>query len=268
MSKLPSPLELKAKLSAGAKALSVKKARDDEIRRIFLNESDKLLLIIGPCSAHCPDTVLEYMGLLADVARDVQPQILIVPRIYTAKARSATRGFMGILHEGAGGLTAARRLHLNILEQTGLSGADEMLYPALVPYFSDLVSYFAVGARSVQNQEHRLVAGGLNLPVGMKNPLCGDLKAMEAAVNAALSPQEFIFRDDFVKTKGNPLAHGVLRGYTAPDGSHRPNYNAACKFQTPIIIDASHSNSAKNPLKQREIIIESLKHRQKSLKGL
>ncbi|MDR2167938.1 MAG: 3-deoxy-7-phosphoheptulonate synthase [Clostridiales bacterium] len=258
---MPTAEELKAEFRPSASTVEIKAARDAEIRRIFLGRAEKLLLIIGPCSAHCPELTLEYVGQLAEVASEAGDKILIVPRVYTAKARSASMGFMGLIHAGAGGLKAARRLHLDVLEQTGLSTADELLYPALLPYFSDLVSYFAVGARSVLNQEHRLVASGLNLPVGMKNPLCGDLAAMQAAICAAKSPQEFIFRDNFVKTGGNPLAHGVLRGGRAP------NYRQAAELDIPIIIDASHGNSGKNPLKQREVILDVLKNRPKNLKG-
>ena len=254
--KLPSPCELKEVLRPGTAAIAAKAARDAEIASIIAGVAPcrpKLLMIIGPCSAHCPDAVLEYTLLLAATAGEVASKMVIVPRVYTAKPRSATRGYMGLIHE-KGGLLAARKLHLDVLEQTGLSTADELLYPALLPYFDDLVSYFAVGARSVRNQEHRLVASGIAAPVGMKNPLCGDLSAMEAAVRAAQSPHRFIFRNAFVRTKGNALAHGVLRGMDAA-----PNHHKASTMAAPVIIDCSHGNSGKNPLKQRDVALASIK---------
>ena len=250
---LPTPEELRKELPLSQADLGKKCIRDAQIKSALTGTGAPYLLIIGPCSAHCYDAVMEYAELLKRLAHDVSEQFLIVPRVYTAKPRTAGVGYMGMLHE-PNGLYTARKLHLDILEQFGLSCADEMLYPSLLPYFDDLIGYFAVGARSVLNQEHRLVASGINLPVGIKNPLSGDLNDLEAAVNSANSPHEFIFRDNFVQTGGNPLAHGILRG--AIDA---PNYAQAGKLNMPIIIDASHGNSCKNPLNQREVAIEALK---------
>ncbi|MCL2350622.1 MAG: 3-deoxy-7-phosphoheptulonate synthase [Defluviitaleaceae bacterium] len=267
--KLPSPEKLKLELSPNKMAIAAKSQRDAEIADILQGRSDKLLLIVGPCSAHDPAAVLEYAKLLAGVARDVKDKILIIPRVYTSKPRTASMGFMGLIHE-KNGLYAARKLHLDILEQTHLSCADELLYSALLPYFDDLVSYFAIGARSVQNQEHRLVASGLSMPVGMKNPTSGALDDMTAAINSANAPHEFIFRDNLVKTGGNPLAHAVLRGFSAPDGGCIQNYNQAPLLQHPVIIDISHCNSAKNPKNQCVVALDALELRKKSpnIKGL
>jgi len=258
---LPSPEEMKERLAPSNKAKKIKTTRDASIANILGDcppplgtvPSPSLLLIIGPCSAHCPSAVLEYIEKLSKVATDVSSKILIIPRVYTAKPRTAGTGYMGLLHE-PNGLFTARKLHLDILENFGLSCADEMLYPALMPYFDDLISYFAVGARSVLNQEHKLVASGLNIPVGMKNPLSGDLKAMQAAVAAAHKPHDFIFRGNFIQTSGNPLAHGVLRGQ-----ADAPNYTRSHELNMPLIIDASHGNSCKNPLNQRNVALDALK---------
>jgi len=255
---LLSPTQMKAQLAPSTKAKATKAKRDAQIADILVGATvptrPRLLLIVGPCSAHCPDAVMEYMAKLAIIADDISEKVLIIPRVYTAKPRTSGMGYMGILHE-KDGLFKARKLHLDILENFGLSSADEMLYPALVPYFCDLVSYFAIGARSVLNQEHRLVASGLNVPVGIKNPLSGDLEAMQAAVNAVQKPHEFIFRDSFVQTKGNKLAHGVLRG-----AADAPNHKQAHKLDMPIIVDASHGNSCKNPLNQRAVALEAIKN--------
>jgi len=253
---LPSPDEIKVSLAPSDRAKSVKTARDIEIADILKGTNTaypKLLLIIGPCSAHCPDAVMEYMGKLSAVAQDVSDKIFVIPRVYTAKPRTAGTGYMGLLHE-PDGLFKARKLHLDILEKFGLSCADEMLYPTLVPYFDDLVSYFAIGARSVLNQEHKLVASGLKVPVGMKNPLSGDLEAMQAAINAAQQAHKFIFRDIFVQTSGNALVHGVLRGQ-----ADAPNYTRSHELNMPLIIDASHGNSCKNPLNQRAVVLDAIK---------
>jgi 3-deoxy-7-phosphoheptulonate synthase len=174
---------------------------------------------------------------------------------------------MGMLHE-KDGLHTARKLHLDVLEQTGLSAADELLYPSLLPYFDDLISYFAVGARSVLNQEHRLVASGINVPVGIKNPLCGSISDMEAAISAAGAPHNFIYRDSEVKTKGNPLAHGILRG------GKTPNYTQANTASSAIIIDVGHGNSGKDPTNQISVALDVMKLRKKepllskTIKGL
>ena len=260
ISTLPTPIQIKKELAPSQKALDTKRMRDADIKMALLGKSKQKLLIIGPCSAHCYDAVMEYMSLLAPVAKSMQGKFIVIPRVYTAKPRTQGVGYMGMLHE-PNGLQNARKLHLDILEQFGLSCADELLYPSLLPYFDDIVSYFAIGARSVQNQEHRLVASGMHVPVGIKNPLSGDLNDLVAAVGSAQSPHGFIFRDNFVKTSGNPLAHGILRG-----AADAPNYAKANELNIPIIIDASHGNSCKNPLNQLEVATEAIK--MKNVRGV
>jgi len=257
--KLPSPEQLQANLFLSEFAIEDKAARDAEIASILAYDTcsnaapPKLLMLVGPCSAHCPDAVLEYVEKLAKTAQDVKEKIIIIPRVYTAKPRSSSKGYMGLVHQN-GGLFAARKLHLDIVKDYGLSCADEMLYPGLIPYFIDLISYYAVGARSVSNQEHRLTASALNIPVGMKNPISGDLSEMRAAVSAARSPQEFIFCNNFVRTKGNPLAHAVLRG--TPQGA---NYEESGKLDMAVIVDASHGNSGKDPQNQKKVALSAIK---------
>ncbi|MCL2235816.1 MAG: 3-deoxy-7-phosphoheptulonate synthase [Defluviitaleaceae bacterium] len=248
---LPSPKELKTLLPAPQRETA-------EIREILCGGDKRLLLVIGPCSAHDPDAVLEYAHRLASLAQEVSDKILIVMRVYTAKPRTDCRGFLGLLHEPEG-LHKARKLHLDILEQTGLPTADELLYPALLPYFDDLVSYFAVGARSVENQEHRLVASGIKSPVGMKNPMSGDLAPMYAAISAAKSPHSFIYRNSLVQTGGNPFAHGILRGGTMPNYDEK----TLLGLSEPVIVDCNHGNSNKNPDCQRSVALDVLKTRKK-----
>ncbi|MCL2620012.1 MAG: 3-deoxy-7-phosphoheptulonate synthase [Defluviitaleaceae bacterium] len=246
---LPTPEELKNQLK-------LKVSKNNNIGAILRGEDSRLLLIIGPCSVHDPDAVIEYAHKLVDLAQYASGKVLIVMRVYTAKPRTDCKGFLGMLHQ-QNGLYNARKLHLDILEQTGLHTADELLYPALLPYFDDLLSYFAIGARSVENQEHRLVASGMSVPVGMKNPLSGDLAPMYAAVSAAKSPHGFIYRDCMVQTDGNPLAHGILRGGATPN--YQLEYLAG--LTEPVIVDVSHGNSGKNPLLQQEIAMDVLKSR-------
>lgn len=249
LASLPAPQELKNQLKPKVK-------QDADIGAVLCGEDGRLLLIVGPCSAHDTGAVLEYAHRLANLAQYVDDKILVVMRVYTAKPRTDCKGFLGILHQ-EDGLYTARKLHLDILEQTGLPIADELLYPALLPYFDDLVDYFAVGARSVENQEHRLVASGISVPVGMKNPLSGDLAPMYAAVSAAKSPHGFIYRDCMVQTEGNPLAHGILRGGTSPNYQQKYLMN----LTETVIVDVSHGNSGKNPLLQQEISMDVLKSR-------
>jgi len=253
---LPSPAKMKDILPA-------KMLNSEEIADIIQGKSDRFLLIVGPCSANDPAAVLEYAHLLSEVAKSIADKITVVMRVYTAKPRSATQGYMGLVHE-KGGLFAARKLHIDVLTQTRLPTADEMLYPALLPYFDDVVSYFAVGARSVENQEHKLAASAMTAPVGIKNPLSGCLKTLETAVLAARTPHKFIHSNAFIQSAGNPLAHGILRGGTAP------NYNQAHMLNIPLIIDASHGNSNKNPEVQVDVAMNTLDMRKKNphIKGL
>ncbi|MBR6005160.1 MAG: 3-deoxy-7-phosphoheptulonate synthase, partial [Clostridia bacterium] len=210
-----------------------KKKNDAEISAIFRGESNKFLLVIGPCSADREDAVLDYISRLRTVADKVSDKIVICPRIYTNKPRTTGDGYKGMLHQPdpnnapdmLKGLISIRKLHISALEQTGFSCADEMLYPENHQYLSDCLSYVAVGARSTENQNHRLTASGLDIPVGMKNPTGGDLSVMMNAVTAAQHSHTFVYSGWEVQSKGNPLAHAILRGYSDKDGSSVPNYH-------------------------------------------
>lgn len=276
--KMPLPEEIKKEYSLSAKSVELKKERDKKIAAVFKGESDKFLLIIGPCSADREDAVLEYIHKLADVQEKVKDKIIIIPRIYTNKPRTTGEGYKGMVHQPdpekkedmLKGLLSIRDLHTKAIEQTGLCCADEMLYPENYRYLSDLLSYVAIGARSVENQQHRLTASGLEIPVGMKNPTGGDLSVMINSIIAAQAKQTFLYSDWEVSTNGNPLTHAILRGYVNKHGQSHPNYhyedimqlidmyqkknlqNMAC------IIDANHSNSGKKYLEQIRICKEVL----------
>lgn len=291
--KLPIPLELKTEMPVGAALAAIKAERDAELRDIFTGKSEKLLLIIGPCSADREEPVMEYLRRLRRVAEEVSEKIFILPRLYTCKPRSAGDGYMGFVHQPNPneapdifkGVAAVREFHLRALRETGFSCADELLYPENHRYFSDLLSYAAVGARSVEDQQHRLTASGLNIPVGMKNPTGGGLSAMFNAVHAAQSPHRFIYRGWEVESAGNPLAHCVLRGYTGRDGGYCSNYhyedllNVAELYEksglknAAVIVDTNHANSGKNYLLQPDIAYDVLESRRdpalrKLVKGL
>ncbi|MCF0172833.1 MAG: 3-deoxy-7-phosphoheptulonate synthase, partial [Bacteroidales bacterium] len=231
--KLPVPKEVKEMYPVDGNIASIKTANDRAVRDIFTGESDKLLLIIGPCSADREDAVLEYAERLRRVQEKVADVITIVPRLYTNKPRTTGEGYKGMLHQPdpnrnsdmLKGLISIRKLHMKVLRQTGFSCADEMLYPENHRYLSDLLSYVAVGARSVENQMHRLTASGLNIPVGMKNPTGGDLAVMMNSIYAAHHSHTFIYRGWEVESKGNPLTHAILRGYVGPQGVPVPNYH-------------------------------------------
>lgn len=255
-----------------------KKENDEEIRKVFTGESDKLVLVIGPCSADREDAVLEYIARLAEIREKVKDKIVIIPRIYTNKPRTTGDGYKGMLHQPdptsrpdmLAGLLSIRRLHIRALSETGFGCADEMLYPENHRLLNDLLSYVAVGARSVENQQHRLTASGLNIPVGMKNPTGGDLSVMMNAVRAAQHAHTFIYRGWEVHSHGNPLAHTILRGYVDRHGQAHPNYHyedlrelaglyAESGLQNPaVLIDTNHSNSAKRWAEQPRIAKEVL----------
>jgi len=258
LEKLPSAAELKQALRLNETARRAKEAADKQIRAIIEGQSDKLLLIAGPCSADNPAAVLEYAHHLSKIAAEVREHIFIILRVFTAKPRSAL-GYMGLVHE-PDGLAAARRLHLSVLSETGLPTADELLYPALYPYFEDIVSYFTVGARSVENQEHRLVSSGLTVPVGMKNPVSGNLDSLANAVATARSPHRFIHNGHMVQSPGNPLAHGILRGGSAPN-YHPENILA---LQAAVLIDTNHANSGKDHTKQPGVAMQVLQSRRQN----
>ena len=292
--KLPTPKEVKEMFPLSEELAKVKQQNDEEIQAIIRGDSKKLLLIIGPCSADREDAVLDYMKRLKSVYEKVKDVIFIVPRVYTNKPRTTGQGYKGLLHQPdptkpsdmLQGIIAIRKLHMEVLEQTGFSTADEMLYPDNHRYLSDLLSYVAVGARSVENQEHRLTASGINIPVGMKNPTSGDLTVMLNSILAAQSAHTFIYRGWEVDTMGNPLAHAILRGYVNKHGESQPNYHYEDlnflasiydpnKYKYPaLIVDCNHSNSGKNYLEQIRIakeVLHSASHNEKInkiIKGL
>jgi len=270
---MPQPQELIRDYPLNAQSKIKKGKRDEEISNILTGKDKRFLLVIGPCSADREDAVLDYMQRLAELQPEVSSQFLIVPRVYTNKPRTKGIGYKGMLHQPdvhkgedlLAGIIAIRKMHIRILEETGFSCADEMLYPTNYSYLSDLLGYVAVGARSVENQEHRLVASGLGVPVGMKNPSAGDIRVMMNSIAAAQSPQEFIFRTWEVHTPGNPLTHAILRGYVDNFGRSHPNYHyenlrelltlyQESGLQNPaLIVDANHNNSNKEYLEQIRI---------------
>ena len=284
VSKLPTPDEIRAQFPLAPELAAEKAQKDSAIRDVFTGDSDKFLVIIGPCSADREDAVIDYVNRLAKVQEKVKDKLILVPRIYTNKPRTTGDGYKGLLHqpnpEGKPnlyqGLIAIRKLHMRVIEETGFSTADEMLYPENLTYLSDVMSYVAVGARSVENQQHRLVASGIDVPVGMKNPTSGALSVMLNAVHAAQHGHEFIYRSWEVKTQGNPLTHTILRGAVNKHDQCLPNYhyedlkllldlynerdlkNPAC------IIDANHSNSNKKYMEQIRIVKEVLHSRRHS----
>ncbi len=263
--RLPSVQDIKAMYPVSEELAEKKKANDKEVQDIITGKSNKLLLIIGPCSADREDAVLEYITRLRGVSDKVKDKIVIVPRIYTNKPRTTGDGYKGMLHQPdpnaapdmLKGLLAIRKLHLEALRQTGFSSADEMLYPENHQYLSDLLSYVAVGARSVENQLHRLTASALDIPVGMKNPTSGDISVMINSIIAASHPHDFVYSGWEVKSKGNPMAHAILRGSLSKSGRSLPNYHyedLRSLYETyakaglndcGAIIDCNHCNSGK-----------------------
>ena len=276
--KLPIPMEVKEKYPVSYKASQTKSKIDSEISDIFTGKSKKLLLIIGPCSADREDAVFEYCTRLRILQEKVSDKLVLVPRIYTNKPRTTGDGYKGMLHQPNPnekpdpfrGILAIRALHTRVLTELDMSTADEMLYPANYRYLSDLLSYIAVGARSCENQEHRLVSSGIDIPVGMKNPTGGDLSVMMNSVTAAHHPHSFIYRGWEVNTTGNPLSHCILRGYVNKHGQSLPNYHyedlellcemyARSGLENPaVIVDTNHANSGKKYLQQPRICKEVL----------
>ena len=276
--KLPTLQEIKAMYPIDEELSARKKQTDETLQNIFTSKDDRLILVIGPCSADREDAVLDYISRLRKVQEQVADKIVIVPRIYTNKPRTTGDGYKGMLHQPdphasenmLKGLIAIRKLHIKALKQTGFSCADEMLYPENHFYLSDVLSYVAVGARSVENQFHRLTASGLDIPVGMKNPTSGDLKVMMNSIHAARHPHTFVYSGWEVNSKGNPLAHAILRGSVDRYGQTIPNYHYEdlqnlCSmfseggFENPaVIVDTNHSNSAKKYDEQPRIAKEIL----------
>ena len=271
--KLPVPAEIKEQYPLTNALSQIKTHRDGLIRDVFTGKSDKMILIIGPCSADREDAVLEYCERLAGLQEKVESKLVLIPRVYTNKPRTTGDGYKGLLHQPnpeqdadmLEGVIAIRRLHTNVLANTGLSTADEMLYPDNYRYLSDLLAYVAVGARSVENQEHRLTSSGIAVPVGMKNPTSGDISVMLNSIMAAQHPHTFIYRGWEVDTTGNDMAHAIMRGYVNKHGEAIPNYHfedlehlynayAAKNLQNmALIVDANHSNSAKKYDQQARI---------------
>lgn len=276
--KLPIPKEIKEQYPLTADLSRVKAIRDREIADVFTGKSGKMVLIIGPCSADREDAVLEYCERLAKLQEVVSDKLVLIPRVYTNKPRTTGDGYKGLLHQPdprktsdmLEGVIAIRRLHTNVLANTGLPTADEMLYPDNYRYLSDLLSYVAVGARSVENQEHRLTSSGIDVPVGMKNPTSGDVSVMLNSIMAAQHPHTFIYRGWEVDTTGNPLAHAILRGYVNKHGESMPNYHfeelerlynaytAKGLQNMALIVDANHANSGKKYQEQPRICKEVL----------
>jgi 3-deoxy-7-phosphoheptulonate synthase len=271
-------MDLKKEFPLSQEVIEIKAKRDKEIASVFTGESNKKLLIIGPCSADREDAVLDYVCRLAKIQEQVKDKIIIIPRIYTNKPRTTGEGYKGMVHQPdpekqedmLQGLISIRHLHTKAVEMTGLTCADEMLYPENHRYLSDIIGYVAIGARSVENQQHRLLASGLDVPVGMKNPTGGDLSVMMNSLVAAQASHTFLYRGWEVRTEGNPLAHAILRGYVDTNGRSLPNYHYEDLIQLydlyqkknlankAVIVDANHANSGKKYLEQIRICNEVL----------
>ena len=284
LKRLPTPTEIKADYPVTQKVARVKAERDAMIRKVFTGESDKFIVIIGPCSADNEEAVCEYIDRLARVQEKVADKLILIPRIYTNKPRTTGEGYKGILHQPdpekkpdlLHGLIALRKMHMHAVESSGLTAADEMLYPENWRYLDDILSYVAIGARSVENQQHRLVASGIEVPTGMKNPTSGDLSVMLNSVVAAQHGHNFLYRGWDATTDGNPYAHTILRGAVDKHGQTHPNYHyedlqllnemyAEKGLKNPAcIIDANHSNSGKKHKEQIRIVKEVLSSRQHS----
>ena len=271
--KLPIPQDVKNEFPLTEKMKQVKAKRDESIREVFEGTSDKFILVIGPCSADHKEPVLEYISRLSRIEEQVSDKIIIIPRIYTNKPRTTGQGYKGMLHQPDpeekpdmyNGIVAIRDLHMSALRDYGFSCADEMLYPDNHRYLSDLLSYVAVGARSVENQQHRLTASGIDIPVGMKNPTSGDFSVMMNSIVAAQSSHTFIYRGWEVTSEGNPYTHAILRGYVDFAGRNASNYHyedllrvrdfyGKLNLENPsVIVDTNHSNSGKQYLEQIRI---------------
>ncbi len=276
--KLPIPMDIKAQYPLTNELEDMKAKRDKEIREVFEGKNNKFLLIIGPCSADNDDSVIDYISRLRGVQDKVSDKILIIPRIYTNKPRTTGDGYKGMLHQPdphkgedmLKGVIAIRNLHIRAMKETGFTCADEMLYPENHRYLSDILSYVAIGARSVENQQHRLTASGFDIPVGMKNPTAGDISVMMNSITAAQHSHTFIYRGWEVESQGNPLAHAILRGYVNKHGQSMPNYHyedlihlaetyEKSGLSNPaVIVDTNHANSGKQWMEQPRIAKEVL----------
>ena len=279
--KLAIPMEVKEMYPLTGEMAQIVERRAAEIRNILSGKDDRIMLIIGPCSADNEDSVIDYISRLAAVQEKIADKIFIIPRIYTNKPRTTGDGYKGMLHQPNPnekpdmfkGLVAIRELHMRALRETGFSCADEMLYPENTKYLDDVLAYVAIGARSVENQQHRLTASGLDVPVGMKNPTGGDISVMMNAITAAQHKHTFIYRGWEVHSEGNPYAHAILRGYVNKHGQSMPNYHyedlmhlAEAYAEKPLlnpacIVDTNHANSGKQYLEQIRIAKEVLHSR-------
>lgn len=280
--KLPTPDEIREEFPFPAHLTELKKKRDEEIRKVLTGESNKFLVIIGPCSADNEDSVCDYVSRLARINEDVKDRLILIPRIYTNKPRTTGEGYKGIVHQPnpeqkpdfLSGLIAMRKMHIRAVEESGLTAADEMLYPENWGYVSDLLSYVAIGARSVEDQHHRLTVSGFDVASGMKNPTSGDFSVMLNSVYAAQHAHHFTFSGYEVRTTGNPLAHTILRGAVSKHGNCVQNYHyedlvrlsdmyASMDLVNPAtIVDANHSNSNKQFKQQIRIVREIMMSRQ------
>ena len=294
LQKIPTPAEILKLMPMPAKLKQVKAGRDKDILNVIKGNDNRLLLIIGPCSADDEDALSEYVSRLASLQNKVKDSLILIPRIYTNKPRTTGKGYKGMLHQPKAsgdpdisrGIKAIRRMHIRVLNESGLTAADEMLYPGNYPYLEDILSYVTIGARSVENQEHRLTVSGLDIPVGMKNPTSGDLNVLLNSVEAAQIEHTFIYNGWEVKTNGNPLAHCILRGAINRQGQSIPNYHyedlihfvqlyLKRNLANPaLIVDTNHANSDKDFSQQPRIaeeIMSSLAHSKdlrKTVKGL
>lgn len=282
--KIPPVDEVVATQPLDTRLREAKKARDGDIKAVLEGKIEKFIIILGPCSAHDEDAVVDYVNRLRKVQDRVAEKMILIPRIYTNKPRTTGLGYKGMMTQPdhrakpdlAEGIRAIRRMHLRVLEETNMSGADEMLYPGNHPYLEDLLSYVAVGARSVENQQHRLTASGLDIPTGMKNPTSGDLTVLLNSVEAAQHSHIFIYNDWEVETRGNHLAHTIMRGAIDQYGRNIPNYHyddlmrlaeayADRNLANPaIVVDTNHDNSGKKHREQPRIALEVLRSRRYS----
>ncbi len=279
--KIPSSAEVISMLPLSKELGEIKKKRDRELKNILEGKDNRFIVIVGPCSADNEDPVCDYISRLAKLNEQVKDKLFIIPRIYTAKPRTTGEGYKGIMHQPdpekqpniLDGILALRHLHIRAISESGLTAADEMLYPTNLPYVEDLLNYIAIGARSVENQQHRLTSSGIDVPVGMKNPTSGDLGVMFNSIHAAQASHEFIYNGCEVATTGNPYAHAILRGSTNKHGNNLQNYHyedlvlaadlyAKGNYMNPaIIVDANHANSQKKFKEQPRIVGDVLRSR-------
>ena len=281
---LPTPKEILSEITLDTKLAAIKEKNDKAITAVFERKSDKFILIIGPCSADNEDALLDYCSRLAKVQDKVKDKLILIPRVYTNKPRTTGEGYKGMAHQPdpteepnmVNGIKAIRNMHIKVIKESGLNAADEMLYPGNYPYLEDVLSYVAIGARSVENQQHRLTVSGLDIPCGMKNPTSGDITVMLNSVQAAQFSHVFAYNSWEVKTSGNALAHCILRGAVNQYGQNIPNYHyedlmllaemyakRTLENRT-IVVDANHANSGKKFSEQPRICLEIMHSRRKS----